>query len=154
MKESDSVPVDSYVDSISHYSLSVVNTDRVICEIFSIFAMGNEMWILRIANCGMIPSTFRPFNLRLFWYSWIIGVEECSKCIWKKKFWIRTINRHAEKCFVPFSFFIQTDLRACAQHKSRGHTRSVLAIRWFDLDWTIHLWKKKYRDREKYSYMI
>lgn len=52
-----------------------------------------------------------------------------------------------------FFFYFQTDFRACAQHKSRGHTRSVLAVRWFDLDWTIHLWKKNYRNRQKYSYM-
>lgn len=50
MEGPDSVPVDGYVDSISHYSLLGVNTDIVIYEAFSIFAMGNEIWILRIAS--------------------------------------------------------------------------------------------------------
>lgn len=43
MKEFDFVFVDSYVDLIFYYSLFVVNIDRVICEIFFIFVMGNEM---------------------------------------------------------------------------------------------------------------
>lgn len=64
MEGPDSVPVDSYVDSTSHYSLLGVNTDIVIYEAFSIFAMGNEIWILRIANGDVIPSTFRFFILR------------------------------------------------------------------------------------------
>lgn len=43
MEGPDSVPVDGYVDSTSHYSLLGVNTDIVIYEAFSIFAMGNEI---------------------------------------------------------------------------------------------------------------
>lgn len=50
MEGPDSVPVDSYVDSTSHYSLLGVNTDIVIYEAFSIFAKGNEIWILRIVS--------------------------------------------------------------------------------------------------------
>lgn len=53
-----------------------------------------------------------------------------------------------------FFFFIFKQIFEHAHNTSHvGHTRSVLAVRWFDLDWTIHLWKKNYRNRQKYSYM-
>lgn len=42
MEGPDSVPVDGYVDSTSHYSLLGVNTDIVIYEAFSIYFRDGE----------------------------------------------------------------------------------------------------------------
>ena len=52
------------------------------------------------------------------------------------------INIAGNTDFILFLFFAAgttvTSMRMRTT-QSRGHTRSVLAVRWFDLDWAIHL---------------